>query len=64
MPRVKPKGRVVRPIKPPPRAAIESFDSIEHITEEGRELIAQHYPDLLAKLPPRKPAARSKRTRT
>lgn len=48
------------------KAEIELFDSIEHVTDEMRELIATQWPHLLAKLPPRirprrKPGTRPRR---
>jgi hypothetical protein len=60
MSRVKPSGRVSRPTAPPRdplRAAIESFDTIDVVAPEMREIIAQSYPDLLATLPPKMPPA-------
>jgi hypothetical protein len=35
------------------RAQVESFDTIEHIDDGMRDLIAAQWPHLLAKLPPR-----------
>jgi hypothetical protein len=48
------------------RAQIESFDSIEHVDDDMRDLIAQQWPHLLDKLPPRirprrKPGTRPRR---
>ena len=35
------------------RSHIESFDSIDVVADEMRELIEQAFPDLIDKLPPR-----------
>jgi imidazolonepropionase-like amidohydrolase len=48
------------------RAQVESFDRIEHIDDEMRDLIAQRWPHLLDKLPlrmrpRRKPGTRPRR---
>jgi hypothetical protein len=51
-------------LHPPPldvRRAIESFDTIDVVADEMREIIARDYSDLAAKLPPRKPPAPSVR---
>jgi hypothetical protein len=60
MSRVKSQGRVSRPTAPPRdklRGAIESFDTIDVVADEMREISVRDYPDLAAKLPPRKPPA-------
>lgn len=68
MSRVKSKGRVSRPkqLHPPPldvRRALASFDTIEVVSPEFREMVADQAPELLGRLPPRKPPARSARRR-
>jgi hypothetical protein len=67
MSRVQFKGRVARPkAQTAPLdvcRAIESFDTIEVVSDEFREMVAAQAPDLLSKLPPRKPRAPSIRSR-
>jgi hypothetical protein len=41
------------------RAAIGGFDTIDAVSDEFREMVAEQAPELLAKLPPRKPPAPS-----
>jgi hypothetical protein len=36
------------------RIEIEAFDSIDHITDDVRELVQRNWPQLLSKLPPEK----------
>lgn len=38
------------------RREVESFDTIDLIDDEMRELIEREMPDLVSKLPPRKPS--------
>ena len=61
MPRVKTKRRVSGS-KPPPlplnvRRAILCFDKIDAISDEMRAAVERNHPDLLWKLPPKKPPA-------
>jgi hypothetical protein len=41
------------------RQLAESFERIDEVSDELRVMIARDFPDLLAKLPPRKPPAES-----
>lgn len=67
MSRVKCKGRVSRAaIRPAPldvRRALAGFDSIAIVANEFRAMVAEQAPDLLGKLPPRKPPAKSRKRR-
>jgi hypothetical protein len=38
------------------REEVESFDAIDVVDDEMRELIEREWPDLAVKLPPRKPS--------
>jgi len=54
MSRVKLQGRVLsKPELAELRRHVESFDSIDVVTEDMRQLIEQAFPDLIDKLPPR-----------
>jgi hypothetical protein len=56
MPRLKSQGRVSQPQQPALRGRLEAFDRIDFVSDEMRELIANQWPRLLAKLRPRKPS--------
>ena len=59
MSRVKSPSRVPKAQRNTLRRHLEAFDRIDVVTDDMREIIQQSYPDLLAKLPPRKPPAPS-----
>jgi hypothetical protein len=60
---VRSKGRVTGPTPPPVpvnvRQAILCFDKIDAISDEMRAAVERNHPDLLWKLPPKQPAAKS-----
>jgi len=69
MSRVKPKARVsgakaaIRPASLDVRRAMAGFDSITMVADEFRDTVAEQAPDLMWRLPPKKPPARSTRRR-